>query len=138
MEGANNSENSRLTNKDNTENCAAILTNDNDPKEDISIKGENNVNDAPDDKEEKTPTEKTSPSSESEYSGLNRTRIVSDSGHEGDISDVELSEDPFSSTERLFTKQHTMQSDLDDEDNQAQTSTCDGKDNDCDKKGKKS
>ena len=50
----------------------------------------------------------SSPSPESDLSGSVLKRCVSDSGHEGDISDVDLSEDPFSSTERLHSRQNTM------------------------------
>ena len=50
----------------------------------------------------------SSPSPESDLSGSVCKRCVSDSGHEGDISDVDLSEDPFSSTERLHSRRNAL------------------------------
>ena len=136
-----NSETSSMIDKDDTENGAVMLGIETDTEKDGSNRKEQ-VNDVetPEDKHETTVIVKTSPSSESEHSGLTRTRTVSDSGHEGDISDVELSEDPFSSTEKLFTRQHMLQSDLEDgnNDGQAKSLTCDGKDSDNEQKSKKS
>ena len=91
---------------------------DDDDNEDIDVDGDFSAN----------VCVTSSPSPESDLSGSVCKRCVSDSGHEGDISDVDLSEDPFSSTERLHSRRNT----LDDEAEcvaYASAQYCDNKDN---------
>ena len=92
---------------------------DDDDNEDIDVDGDFSAN----------ACITSSPSPESDLSGSVCKRCVSDSGHEGDISDVDLSEDPFSSTERLHSRRNT----LDDEAEcvtHASAQYCDNKDDD--------
>ena len=72
----------------------------------------------------------SSPSPESDLSGSLSKRCISDSGHEGDISDVDLSEDPFSSTERLHSRRNTVEDEAEKVAHSSALKYCDNKEDD--------